>query len=104
MNLPHPHTYSPPSVNILQGKLLLLVCDPCCCRASLVRLRAHFQIQYAWTRIDGSQIFQDNNTTHARVYSYHYIYDYLFVQVTEEQYEREYARRIRTFQRCDPLE
>lgn len=53
---------------------------------------------------NGSQIFQDNNTTHARVYSYHYIYDYLFVQVTEEQYEREYARRIRTFQRCDPLE
>ena len=29
---------------------------------------------------------------------------YLWVLNTEEQYEREYARRIRTFQRCDPLE
>lgn len=34
---------------------------------------------------------------HGRVYSYHYIYDFLFVQVTEEQYAREYAKRIRTF-------
>ena len=30
------------------------------------------------------------------MYSYHYIYDYLFVQVTEELFERDYARRIRT--------
>jgi hypothetical protein len=30
------------------------------------------------------------------MYSYHYIYDYLFVQVTEDMFEREYARRIRT--------
>lgn len=31
------------------------------------------------------------------MYSYHYIYDYLFVQVTEEQYAREYAKRIKTY-------
>ena len=43
---------------------------------------------------NGSQIFQDNQN---RMYSSHYIYDYLFVHVTEEQFEREYSRRIRTY-------
>lgn len=44
---------------------------------------------------NGSQIFQDNPA--GRVYNYHYIYDFLFVHVTEQQYEREYAHKIRTF-------
>ena len=45
---------------------------------------------------NGNQIFQEN-LHHGRVYSYHYIYDFLFVQVTEEQYAREYAKRIKTY-------
>ena len=32
---------------------------------------------------NGNQIFQEA-PTHGRVYSYHYIYDYLFVQVNED--------------------
>mmetsp|Transcript_13397 Transcript_13397/g.18299 ORF Transcript_13397/g.18299 Transcript_13397/m.18299 type:complete len:134 (+) Transcript_13397:1187-1588(+) len=48
---------------------------------------------------NGNQIFEDNQMS--RVYSYHYIYNFLFVQVTEQQYEKEYAHRIRTLPRAN---
>ena len=37
----------------------------------------------------------ENVGGHSRVYSYHFIYEYLFVQVSEQQYLKEYLPRIR---------
>ena len=32
---------------------------------------------------------------HSRIYSYHFIYEYLFVQVSEMQFAKDYQPRIR---------
>ena len=44
---------------------------------------------------NGNIFAAENVGGHSRVYSYHFIYDYLFVQVSEQMYQKEYLPRIR---------